>query len=182
MPSTPSARDRILDAFEDLLAEQSERAATLDAVAARAGVSKGGLLYHFASKDALVEGIVERLRALVTDDLERMRSAPAGAVDYFIRSSVSSQSALDRTVIAIARLAQGSDARARDALGEMQRGWLELLEAEVDDPITAKAVMLIGDGIYYNSVLLPEPSPIVRDEAEMDRLVALVTELAGRSR
>ncbi|MGN6428010.1 MAG: TetR/AcrR family transcriptional regulator, partial [Leifsonia sp.] len=50
-----SARDRILDAFEELLAEHSERAATLDAVAAKAGVSKGGLLYHFASKDALVD-------------------------------------------------------------------------------------------------------------------------------
>ncbi len=32
----------------------------LDAVAARAGISKGGLLYHFPSKDRLVEAMVSR--------------------------------------------------------------------------------------------------------------------------
>ncbi len=39
-----SARDRVLDAYETLLIEAGPAAATLDAVAAGAGVSKGGLL------------------------------------------------------------------------------------------------------------------------------------------
>ena len=34
---------------------------TLQAVADEAGVSKGGLLYHFSSKSELVRGLVERL-------------------------------------------------------------------------------------------------------------------------
>ena len=41
-PASASTRDRILDAFAQLLGENGERAATLDAVAAAAGVSKGG--------------------------------------------------------------------------------------------------------------------------------------------
>ena len=45
----PSARDRVLDAYETLLIESGPGATTLDAVAAAADVSKGGLLYHFAS-------------------------------------------------------------------------------------------------------------------------------------
>ena len=57
-----STRDRLLDAFEKLLVAGGSRAATLDAVAADAEVSKGGLLYHFHSKDELVEGQLERLR------------------------------------------------------------------------------------------------------------------------
>jgi AcrR family transcriptional regulator len=32
---------------------------TLEAVAAEAGVSKGGLLYHFPTKDALLEALVQ---------------------------------------------------------------------------------------------------------------------------
>ncbi|HFK6052158.1 TPA: TetR/AcrR family transcriptional regulator [Listeria monocytogenes] len=32
---------------------------TLEAVAQRAGVSKGGLLYHYPSKEALIKGMVE---------------------------------------------------------------------------------------------------------------------------
>ena len=53
-----STRDRLLDAAEALLVEAGPRGLTLDAVAAAARVSKGGLLYHFRSKDALVEGLV----------------------------------------------------------------------------------------------------------------------------
>ena len=52
----------------------------------------------------------------------------------------------------------------------------------VSDPVAARAITLIGDGIYYNSALLPETAFVVRDDAEMDRLVALVLEIAARSR
>src|SRR5690606_13182471 len=47
VPPAPAARAKVLDAFVSILLEHGERAATLDAVAAAAGVSKGGLLYHF---------------------------------------------------------------------------------------------------------------------------------------
>jgi Transcriptional regulator len=40
---------------------------TLEAVAARANVSKGGLLYHFPSKDALVLGMVSRIASIVQE-------------------------------------------------------------------------------------------------------------------
>lgn len=48
--------------------------ATLDSVAAEAGVSKGGLLYHYASKAAL-------LQAAATDLFESFRAAVFAAVD-----------------------------------------------------------------------------------------------------
>ena len=57
-----SARERILDTFESILNTDGERAATLDAVAAKAGVSKGGLLYHFPNREALITGLAEVAR------------------------------------------------------------------------------------------------------------------------
>lgn len=175
-----SARDRILDAFEELLAEHSERAATLDAVAAKAGVSKGGLLYHFASKDALVDGILERFGADIAEDIERMRTAPAGPVDYFLRTSIPADNHLEREVVAVARLAQASDARASDALADAQRRWLAELEDAVGDRLVARTIMLIGDGMYYNSALLPAANTVLRDETDIAELVALVQGLAAR--
>lgn len=74
-----SARDNILRAYEEILIAGGERAATLDAVAANAGVSKGGLLYHFRSKEALANGLFERLDALADADLDTMATAPEGA-------------------------------------------------------------------------------------------------------
>ena len=47
--NSTGARERILDAAESVVIEQGVTGMTLDAVAARAKVSKGGLLYHFPS-------------------------------------------------------------------------------------------------------------------------------------
>ncbi|MDD0859232.1 TetR/AcrR family transcriptional regulator [Arthrobacter alpinus] len=58
MTTQTSTRERILGAYEDLLIVDGPRMATLDAVAAAAGVSKGGLLYHFKSKEALTEALL----------------------------------------------------------------------------------------------------------------------------
>ena len=54
------ARDRLLDAAERVVVESGATHLTLDAVAKSAGVSKGGLLYHFPSKEALLAGLVAR--------------------------------------------------------------------------------------------------------------------------
>jgi len=59
-PVLPAARDRILDAAEQLVADQGASNLTLDAVAQAAGVSKGGLLYHYPNKDALLAAMIER--------------------------------------------------------------------------------------------------------------------------
>lgn len=53
-------RRDILDAASELARTQGAAHLSLDAVAARAGVSKGGLLYHFPTKSALLKGLVEQ--------------------------------------------------------------------------------------------------------------------------
>ncbi|MDP4025279.1 TetR/AcrR family transcriptional regulator [Methylobacterium sp. NEAU 140] len=50
----------ILDAADAVLRQGGARALTIDAVAAAAKLSKGGVLHHFASKDALVLALVVR--------------------------------------------------------------------------------------------------------------------------
>lgn len=64
------ARTRILDAAETLVRANGVNGLTLDAAAREAGVSKGGLLYHFASKEALLTGLLGRLAQFMTQDFE----------------------------------------------------------------------------------------------------------------
>jgi len=52
-------RESILDAAAKLVHEQGASALTLDATCARAGISKGGLLYHFRSKEDLLLALME---------------------------------------------------------------------------------------------------------------------------
>lgn len=66
-----STRSRIIGAAEALFYEQGLRSVSVDAIAARAGVTKRTLYYHFESKDALIAAYlaardaptVERYRA-----------------------------------------------------------------------------------------------------------------------
>jgi AcrR family transcriptional regulator len=67
--------DRILDAAEEIIVETGGRHFTLDAVAERASVSKGGLVYSFATKDDLIAAALnremKRFRAAVTRRAEQ---------------------------------------------------------------------------------------------------------------
>jgi AcrR family transcriptional regulator len=50
----------ILDGADALLLRNGARGLTIDAVAAEVGLSKGGVLHHYGSKDALVAALVAR--------------------------------------------------------------------------------------------------------------------------
>src|SRR5690554_3095303 len=59
----PNTKDAMLDAAEVVLTQQGAWRLTLDSVAEQAQVSKGGLLYHFPTKDALLREMVTRFMA-----------------------------------------------------------------------------------------------------------------------
>ncbi|GAB2887436.1 TetR family transcriptional regulator [Nocardioides pacificus] len=153
MSRPPHARVKVLDAYATLLCEEGDRGATLEATAARAGVSKGGLLYHFPSKEALADAVLVRLREVVDEDLEAMATAEEGPARHYVRTSGLTGTDLDTYFGAVLRLAQAGHASAVEALGEVHRDWLELIRSEVGDTHAAEAIMLIGEGLYYHTTL-----------------------------
>lgn len=56
----PSKREFILEKAELLVQERGASHLTFDALTEKTGISKGGLLYHFASKEALIMAMLER--------------------------------------------------------------------------------------------------------------------------
>ncbi|GII98183.1 TetR family transcriptional regulator [Sediminihabitans luteus] len=181
MPPAPVARDKVLDAFATILVTQGERAATIEAVAAQAGVSKGGLLYHFASKQALVDGLLERLVELAAADVLDMHAAPEGPVDHFLRTSAQSDTDFDRVYVAVTRLPQDTYPQARAALDTAHEGWhREVLDA-VGDPVVARAVVLMGDGLYLEASRTgdwdADSRSRRRKDARVDELLVLVEEM-----
>lgn len=59
--SRSETRDKLLSAAIQIITTQGIERLTLDAVAREAAVSKGGLLYHFPSKEALIARVVSYL-------------------------------------------------------------------------------------------------------------------------
>ena len=72
------ARTRVLDAAEAIVQARGVSGLTLEAAARDAGVSKGGLLYHFASKEALLKAMLGRLAEAISAEFEAgiVREAP----------------------------------------------------------------------------------------------------------
>lgn len=78
-------RDRVLDAAEGVILESGGRTFTLDAVALRAGISKGGLVYSFPTKDALVRAALEREIARFQNAVqERLGDRPLGPFELVL--------------------------------------------------------------------------------------------------
>lgn len=145
----------------------------MDATARRAGVSKGGLLYHFGSKSALEAGMIARLHGLVDEDVTRIATAEDG-VEYYLRSSAMDDDALDRAIIAVSRLAQNGSEGARAALAHTRTAWAEALRPLVRDQAALDLVILLGDGLYYNNAVTTDrESGTVPRGSAMDALVAL---------
>lgn len=118
----------MLDAASAVVLEEGARRLTLDAVAKRAGVSKGGVMYNFPSKEALLEALIERIVTHNEQALERATDAlpegPGRALLGYVKNSLRAPDADDRVsgallaVLAnhpqlIARVAQFFRARFR---------------------------------------------------------------------
>jgi len=167
-------REVVLDALETLLLEGGSSAATLEAVAAAAGVSKGGLLYHFGSKEALYQGFLDRLLIESRAEADGTLTAPEGVVAAYLDVSSVATDPSTRSVLAALRLAGVQEVDVEGALVQSFEYWYEVIARRIDDPVLARLVQLVGDGLYLHALI----GSVQHDEDEqvVARVVALVAE------
>ncbi|WP_074035030.1 TetR/AcrR family transcriptional regulator [Exiguobacterium profundum] len=78
-------KQKLLDAATDIIMNHGVHQLTLDEVAKTAGVSKGGLLYHYPSKEALMTAMVERLQQEQNELYASLQQEGYGPVEAFVR-------------------------------------------------------------------------------------------------
>lgn len=169
---TSPTRERILDALEAVIAAHGTAGTTLEAVAAEAGVSKGGLLYHFGTKEALFTGLLERLRRLAEEDVAQWTSSPDGLVRAYLDSSTDAEGSYTNTLIAALRLVGTPNIDVEGAIVDSFETWYSTLSADIDDPVTARLVHLVGDGLYLHSLVGSQAHPL--DAQVVERVVGFV--------
>lgn len=69
--NTLSTRERILLCARQITMEQGATNLTIDSVAERSGLSKGGVLYHFPSKKALMSAMIQQYADLLESRLQQ---------------------------------------------------------------------------------------------------------------
>jgi|FEC22Drversion2_1045045.scaffolds.fasta_scaffold00046_24 AcrR family transcriptional regulator len=151
----PKSKARILEAAERVVAKRGPANLTLDAVAAEAGLSKGGLLYNFPSKQSLIEGMLQsfcdRHRAYLAELREQDGARPNAAVRNLLAAK--RDIPLDRgaKLAVLAGVAENPDLLAplRVELAETLRE----LEQDSPDPRLALLVWLASDGLMFWELL-----------------------------
>lgn len=175
-----SGRERVLDAYAALLNEQGVAGATLDEVAKRAEISKGGLLHHFGSKDALIDGLLQRLAEQNDSDMRRSIATDADPVAAYLRSSMEASDDVSVTLLALLKLAGSNIERVDQTISDMLNSWHTVIAEQVDDPILARIIHLVGDGLYLHAIIGDQVSPV--DEQVIQRVIEWATgPLSGRS-
>jgi AcrR family transcriptional regulator len=156
MPRRPpgETRDRLLDAAARLLLRDPSKL-TLDAVAAEAGTSKGGLLYHFSSKAQLLDAVVDRWEASFQDKIDAAAEpSPGGWVRaYADMNALDGEDdharEIDSGILAVLALQPDR----LEAVRARYEGWQERIVADGIDPVDATIVRLASDGLWFSELL-----------------------------
>jgi AcrR family transcriptional regulator len=181
-PSAPrkQAREKILVAAEELAREAGPGNLSLDAVAAKAGVSKGGLLYHFPTKAKLLAALVEQFLASFDRNL-RAREAQSGGPNSLLRAYLDilvNEHLCHKPPPSGLLAALGEDPDFLAPVRRFDRALLDRMKANASDPTNALIVFLALHGIKSAQLLNVETI----DADEFDAVVARLRELAGAGR
>lgn len=181
-PPADNSQDALLDAAVTVVARQGIANLTLDAVAAEAGLSKGGLLHHFPSKDRLVEALVRRnaenSRRYYDEAYERTPEGPGRMVramlDHCLSDLDSWSEELQRnSSVCFAALAQNPS-----LIEPMRAVYSDLQRRVADDGLPpgvgeAAAAAIDGLWLYWVLGLVPvNESLLVRVRTALEEMLA----------
>lgn len=167
-PKQPEVlRRKLLACTAQLAAEQGINAVTIQAVAAAAGVTKGGLLHHFPSKEKLIEAVfrdqIEQfdgaIEALLADDADTHGCFSRAYINVVLQLSDNPLIAQSLSVISDTALCQIWSDWLRDRLTRHQA---------TDASIELEVIRYAADG-YWLADLWKVDSAI-RQEREILRL------------
>jgi AcrR family transcriptional regulator len=154
-----------------VIRREGAQSLTLDAVAAEAGVSEGGVLYHFGSKRALIDGLVNCWLAEFAAQLEGPDLAAA-----YVRASDLSDAGPEATASEFGLLAALiENPEVLEVARERHAQWMERMLGGTLSRDDAWLVRLAADGLWYSD-LLGITTPQGEDRS---RLIARLLSLAA---
>ena len=155
-----SLYNTIVDAAEVVVIEAGASHMTLDAVAAKAGVSKGGLLYHFPTKVALLEAMIARRIKIREESRKKACSelpdGPTRELKGFVLSALCRDQSADRIGAPIlAALAHNPKLvePVREAIRKLYAGFISSGAKFEQSAIIA----LAADGLWLQEILSISP-------------------------
>lgn len=150
-------RETVLTAAAQIIGRQGVNAFTLDAVAKEAGITKGGVLHHFPSKESLVEGLIEHVMQTFRQRLEaELANDTLGDTGRWLRAYLRTVFSVQYEVQNLIPALAAAVAADHQTLNRIRRGFEESQQAAIHDgidPIQATIVRLAVDGMVFSRAL-----------------------------
>jgi AcrR family transcriptional regulator len=151
-----ATRRRILDAAEQVVLRDGVGHLTLEASAAEAGLSKGGVLYHYPTRDALVSAMVARIIEQFEEDIAAYLPAagspgfgrPGAFTRAYVRATMEPVTEGEERLGAALLAAAAAEPELLEPLQAAADSWQARLVADGLDPATATVVRLACDGLW----------------------------------
>jgi AcrR family transcriptional regulator len=149
--SAVETRNRLLQATSHIIQTQGIERLTLDAVAKEAKVSKGGLLYHFATKEALIAGVVLSLmdefdaQIELELDLDRSPESPGRWLRAYVNAIFNGRPLPTNLISSLVLVATSNPELLQLVQGRFD-GWQQKILVSGLDPVRASLVRLAADG------------------------------------
>ncbi|WP_091997905.1 TetR/AcrR family transcriptional regulator [Paraburkholderia lycopersici] len=167
-------RAQLLQAASDIATDHGVPAVTLDAVAERAGVTKGALQYHFANKqgllDALFEQTMERFEQHMHTRIEAgvAKGAPqhSAAARAYLHTTIDETSpAASTDVLRVLVAAMMTDPAIRERYAAPMRKWTRPDPLPLEAAARLMICRLAADGLWISELLgYQNMPPRLRDE------------------
>lgn len=171
-------RQQLLDAAATLAVRAGVGNLRLDAVAAAAGVSKGGLLHHFPSRQSLLEALCEECLSRFDRRIEAELAADAVAAGRFSRAYLQVMTGIEVTererVWGLLSVVLFAEPEFRDRWGRWLAAHLAR-HGETEQSVLFDIVRLAADGIWLSDMSGENADPL-RRAAIVARLRALTLE------
>ncbi|MFH9138780.1 TetR/AcrR family transcriptional regulator [Streptomyces sp. NPDC017524] len=178
-----SKRIKILEAATRVVQREGVKSVTFDSVAAEAGLTKGGLLYHFASRDDLVRAIHQHLADQWEADLVAAAGKPAAEATREERLAAYARVAIQSATRAeLLLMLEGSTNPAHAAVWEaVTERWAPSPASSAEDPAALDRfiVRLAADGLWLYESLTAEPLDPGMRRAVADRISDALTHRDG---
>jgi AcrR family transcriptional regulator len=182
--ATVLARERILDAAQRVARDLGAARLTLEVVAQAAGVSKGGLLYHFPNKEALIAALADEYVASMDRCIVHALAQQDGAGDDISRELqahivgvLQGQSRLRTETLGAALLvAAANDMNSLKVIRDKLRKQNERQESLGKSYAAATVILLAIDGLILRESLHVSPFT----EQQRERVIAGLLEQARR--
>ena len=178
MANPLETKRKLLEAAALVVKEKGASQLTLEAVAKQANVSKGGLLYHYPNKQALLKAMIlhldENFERAIAKQIEESEGKMTWLEAYVAMSFDPQHSQIAESAGMLVAIA--NDLSLLEPLAERYQVLQEQLEASNIDSDLANIIRLAADGLWFTELFQISPLTESKRSQVLAALLTLIKE------